>query len=153
MTYSSSSSWPLFELKPIEMSFVDQALSIDVFISAIGHLQQKIGSRLTKRTASASNLALTGCFFRQLSATQTINQKSYRKKKRISFSVSATMTTPAVQATSARKWFANCSIFFILLETKNAAATKNGAVHSWLCKGRIQTANFIRHIPGDIIAI
>ena len=36
------------------MSFVDQVLSIDVFISTIRPLQQKLGTRLTKRTVGQS---------------------------------------------------------------------------------------------------
>ena len=50
MTCSSSSSWPLFELIPTEMSFVDQELSNGVFISTVRPSQQKLVTRLTKRT-------------------------------------------------------------------------------------------------------
>ena len=49
-TSSCSSNIALSELKPTEMSFVDQALSNDVFISLRGRLQQKLITRLTKRT-------------------------------------------------------------------------------------------------------
>ena len=50
MTYSKSSNIALLTKTSTEMSFVDQALSNDVFISVRERLQQKLESRLTKRT-------------------------------------------------------------------------------------------------------
>ena len=54
MTDSSSLNIALLESKTTNLSFVDQALSNGVFISARGHLQRNLGSRLTKRTVPVS---------------------------------------------------------------------------------------------------
>ena len=50
MTCSSSSNIPLLRSKVINLSFVDQELSNDVFNSTIRPPQRKLGSRLTELT-------------------------------------------------------------------------------------------------------
>ena len=50
MTCSCSSNIALLRSKVTNLSFVDQELSNGVFISARGHLQRNLGSRLTKLT-------------------------------------------------------------------------------------------------------
>ena len=48
MTYCSSSNIPMLRSKVINLSFVDQALSIDVFISTVRPPQRNLDTRLTK---------------------------------------------------------------------------------------------------------
>ena len=59
MTSSSSLNIPLLTIIHAEMSFVDQEPSNVVLTSARGRLQQKLGTRLTKRTVFSLNISVS----------------------------------------------------------------------------------------------
>ena len=60
------------------MSFIDQALSTDVFISAIRPLQQSLGSRLTKQMSYP--IAFNQIKLEYSTLVFTLEQPAYRSK-------------------------------------------------------------------------